>query len=57
MVYRGFYNAYAYAGVSYAHAYSDASSSFTYIGSRLAFRGKIEVAQSVEAFKALVEVA
>ena len=48
VVYRGYYNAYAYGGVSYASAY---------IGSRLAFRGKIVRAQSVAAYKAIREVA
>ncbi|MDO4202371.1 MAG: hypothetical protein Q4D25_09700, partial [Bacteroidales bacterium] len=57
VVYRGYYYAYAYGGVSYASASSVASHSFTYVGSRLAFRGKIVVAESVAAFKALTEVA
>ena len=43
-------------GVSYAHAYYDSSSTYTSIGSRLAFRGKIVVARSVAAYKAIVEI-
>ena len=57
VVYRGYYNAYAYGGVSYANASYDASYANTYVGSRLAFRGKLVRAQSVAAFKALAEVA
>ena len=43
----------AAGGVACANAYHDASSTRTDIGSRLAFRGVIEEAQSVSAFKAL----
>ena len=57
VVYRGYYNAYANGGVSYANAGSDASDASTNVGSRLAFRGKIVRAQSVAAYKAIVEVA
>ncbi|MBQ7684994.1 MAG: hypothetical protein IJT48_10955, partial [Bacteroidaceae bacterium] len=57
VVYRGSNNATAYGGVSFAFAYSDASNSSANLGSRLAFRGKIVRASSVEAFKAIVEVA
>ena len=57
VVYRGNNYANAYGGVSSAYASNDASSSNVYLGSRLAFRGKIVVAQSVAAFKAIVEVA
>lgn len=57
VVYRGCSNANAYGGVSYAHASYDASSAHSYVGSRLAFRGKIVRAQSVAAYKAIVEVA
>ena len=57
MVYRGNNHAYANGGVSCAYAFSDASSSHAYVGSRLAFRGKIVVAESVAAYKAAVEVA
>ena len=56
VVYRSFNNAYSYGGVSYAYAYHDSSSSLTSIGSRLAFRGKIVVARSVAAYKAIVEI-
>ena len=57
VVYRGCYYAYADGGVSDANAYSDASYASTNVGSRLAFRGKIVRAQSVAAYKAIVEVA
>lgn len=46
-------NSYANGGVSYAVCGSDSSSTNTYIGSRLAFRGEIEEAESVTAFKAI----
>ena len=57
VVYRGFYYASANGGVSFAYAYYDASYALTDVGSRLAFRGKIVRAQSVAAYKALVEKA
>lgn len=57
VVYRGYVYAYAYGGVSYANASCDASNANADIGSRLAFRGKIVMAQSVAAYKAIVEVA
>lgn len=57
VVYRGFNNAFAYGGLSSANAFYDASNSDAYVGSRLAFRGKIVKAKSVEAFKATVEIA
>ena len=57
VVFRGCNIAYAYGGVSYAYAYYDASYSNSYIGSRLAFRGRIVKAESVEAYKAIVEKA
>ncbi|MEY8684837.1 hypothetical protein AB9N12_01405 [Bacteroides sp. AN502(2024)] len=57
VVFRGFSYANAYGGVSYASAYVDASVTSAVVGSRLAFRGKIVRAQSVAAFKAMVEVA
>lgn len=57
VVYRGCHNASSGGGVSYAHAFYDASSSNAYIGSRLAFRGKLVRAQSVAAYKALSEAA
>lgn len=37
-------------------AYDDASYSSTSVGSRLAFRGKLVRAESVEAYKAIREV-
>ncbi len=43
----------ANGGVSFAFCGSDSSSAYTYIGSRLAFRGEIEEAESVTAFKAI----
>ncbi len=57
VVYRGYNNAYANGGVSSAHAGSDASYADAFIGSRLAFRGKLVRAQSVAAYKALSEEA
>ena len=57
VVYRGCSNASANGGVSCADANSDASYAYSYVGSRLAFRGKIVRAQSVAAYKAIVEVA
>lgn len=44
---------YAHGGVSFASCGYDSSSTNTYIGSRLAFRGEIEEAESVTAFKAI----
>ncbi|WP_368328802.1 hypothetical protein, partial [Phocaeicola vulgatus] len=57
LVYRGYSNASAHGGVSSANASNDASNTSAYIGSRLAFRGKIVRAQSVAAYKAIREVA
>ena len=57
VVYRGYSNANASGGVSNAGANYDATSTFTGVGSRLAFRGKIVRAQSVAAYKAIREVA
>ena len=57
VVYRGCSYANAPGGVSYADAYYDASNTIAYVGSRLAFRGKIVRAQSVAAYKAIREVA
>lgn len=57
VVYRGCSSASAYGGVSNANASSDASSAYSYVGSCLSFRGKIVMAQSVAAYKALTEVA
>ena len=56
VVYRGCSYASANGGVSDADAYNDASYSSSGIGSRLAFRGKIVRAESVEAYKAIREV-
>lgn len=57
VVYRGYNNANANGGVSNANAGGDASYADASVGSRLAFRGIIVKAQSVEAYKALLEVA
>ena len=57
VVYRGFSSASANGGVSGANAGSGASGAHASVGSRLAFRGKIVRAQSVAAYKAIVEVA
>ena len=57
VVCRGYYYANAVGGVSNAHANNGASSANAGVGSRLAFRGKIVRAQSVAAYKAIVEVA
>ena len=48
VVYRGYY---------YAYAANDASSTNAHVGSRLAFRGRLVKAESVEAYKALSEIA
>ena len=57
VVYRRYNNANANGGVSNAYASYDASYAYANVGSRLAFRGKIVMAQSVAAYKAIVEVA
>ena len=57
VVYRGNYYAYANGGVSFANVDYDASNASTYVGSRLAFRGKLVKALSVAAFKTLSEAA
>ena len=57
VVFRGCNSANANGGVSCAVANHDASYSYSSIGSRLAFRGKIVRAESVEAYKALSEKA
>ena len=53
VVCRSYNYSYANGGVSYAYCGYDSSSSHAYIGSRLAFRGEIEEAESVTAFKAI----
>lgn len=50
---RSYRNAIANGGVSCACANDDSSGTYTYYGSRLAFRGVASKAESVEAFKAL----
>ena len=57
VVYRGYNSANANGGVVYANASHDASGAYASVGSRLAFHGKIVWAQSVSAFKAIIEVA
>ena len=53
VVYRGYSYANAYGGVSDANADNDAAGASAYVGSRLAFRGKIVRAASVAAYKAI----
>ena len=50
---RSFYDSVTNGGVAFADAHYDASYTHSSYGSRLAFRGVIEEAQSVSAFKAL----
>ena len=57
VVYRGYNNANANGGVVIASASNVASHAYAVVGSRLAFHGKIVWAQSVSAFKAIIEVA
>ena len=53
VVCRSYDSSYAFGGVSFANCGYDSSSTSTFIGSRLAFRGEIEEAESVTAFKAI----
>lgn len=53
VVCRSYNNSNAGGGVSFANCGYVSSSTYTYIGSRLAFRGEIEEAESVTAFKAI----
>ena len=57
VVYRGCALASANGGVSNAHANNVASSTSAYVGSRLAFRGRLVKAASAAAFKSISEVA
>ena len=57
VVYRGYSSANAHGGVSVAYTNNGASHSYTHVGSRLAFRGRLVKAESVEAYKALSEIA
>ena len=57
VVCRGDSRANPHGGVSMSYASYDSSYTYTSIGSRLAFRGKIVRAQSVAAYKAIREVA
>lgn len=56
VVYRSSNNANAFGGVAYAAASYDTAYVYANVGSRLAFRGRIKMATSVSAFKALKEV-
>jgi hypothetical protein len=53
VVCRSYSYSFAFGGVSFANCGNDSSSTNTNIGSRLAFRGEIEEAESVTAFKAI----
>ena len=53
VVCRSYNNSFAIGGVSFANCGFDSSSTYSSIGSRLAFRGEIEEAESVTAFKAI----
>ena len=53
VVCRSYNDSNANGGVSFAYCGYDSSSTITNIGSRLAFRGEIEEAESVTAFKAI----
>ena len=57
VVCRGVNSAYPYGGVSMSYASYDSSYTSTFIGSRLAFRGRLVRASSVVAYKAISEVA
>ena len=56
VVSRSYSGAYSGGGVSCAYAYYDSSHTLAIIGSRLAFRGKIVEAESVAAYKAIIEI-
>lgn len=56
VVARSCYNAYTNGGVACVLAVNAASRANAYVGSRLAFRGEIEIAESVAAFKAASSV-
>jgi hypothetical protein len=57
VLFRGYNNANSNGGISCTNAANDASSTSAYVGSRLAFRGKIVKASSVARYKATSEVA
>lgn len=57
VVYRGYSYANPYGGVSMSYASYDSSDTYAFIGSRLAFRGRLVRASSVVAYKAISEVA
>lgn len=56
VVYRSSNSAGAGGGVSYAVAVGDSAYVYAYVGSRLAFRGEIKWASSVNAYKAISEI-
>ncbi|WP_320980057.1 CotH kinase family protein [Bacteroides sp.] len=53
VVLRSSHSSYTDGGVAYVYAYYGASNAYSYCGSRLAFRGKIEETESGATFKAL----
>lgn len=55
VVYRSYYVAYAYGGVSYANSGHDTANASAAIGSRLAFRGIIKWAATATDYKAVQE--
>ena len=57
VVYRGYNFAHPFGGVSMSVALNDSSYTYTSIGSRLAFRGRLVKAASAAAFKSISEVA
>ena len=57
VVARSINSAYPGGGVAYSYCGYDSSYSYTNYGSRLAFRGRIVVAQSVDAYKSLESIA
>ena len=57
VVARSYYSANAGGGVAYSYCGNDSSYSSANNGSRLAFRGRIVVAESVEAYKSLQPIA
>ena len=56
VVARSYYGSDTNGGVAFANAIDDSSYSYTYYGSRLAFRGNLVEAASVSAFKALTAI-
>ena len=56
VLFRSYYYAYSYGGVTNAYALYTTTYSYAYFGSRLAFRGTLVKAASVEAFKAITAI-